>query len=268
VAGYGSTLVGLYSAWYSDYPQTGFHAFNDWQEWKQVDKVGHVYSSYIEGFGSMEMWRWAGMERKKRIWIGGLSGTVYQTVIEVLDGFSEGWGWSWGDFGANMLGSGALISQELAWNEQRIRLKFSFHEKNYEDPQLKERSRQLFGDSPVQSFIKDYNGQTDWASLNLSTFFPKTGLPSWLAISVGYGAGGLFGGTRNYAEDKNGNVTFNRPDIRRYRQWYISPDIDLSKIRTNSRFVRVILGALNAFKFPAPALEFSQGRFKGHWFYF
>ena len=64
-------------------------------EWKQVDKVGHFYSAYIESRASMELWRWTGIDRKKRIWIGGMSGAFYQTVIEILDGFSAGWGWSW-----------------------------------------------------------------------------------------------------------------------------------------------------------------------------
>ncbi len=268
VVGYGVTMAGLYSSWYKDYPQTGFHTFNDWPEWKQVDKVGHIYSAYIESYGSTEMWRWAGMDRKKRTWIGGMSGAVYQTAIEVLDGFSAGWGWSWGDFGANVIGSGSFVAQELAWNEQRVRLKFSFHPKNYPDPELGERSRQLFGSSVVQSFIKDYNGQTYWASVNLRSFFPGSKLPKWLAISFGYGAEGLFGGTRNYAEDKNGAVIFNRPDIRRYRQWYISPDIDLSRIQSKKRLVKILLGALNAFKFPAPALEFSKEGIQAHFLYF
>ncbi len=268
VLGYGGTMVALNSAWYKNYPKSDFHTFNDWPEWKQVDKVGHVFSAYIESYGSSEMWRWAGMDRKKRIWIGGMSGAVYQTAIEVLDGFSEGWGWSWGDFGANIFGSGTYIAQELAWDEQRIRFKFSFHDKQYDDLQLSARRDELFGSKSTQRFLKDYNGQTYWASFNLRSFFPESNLPPWLSLSLGYGAEGLFGGTGNYAEDKNGNVTFNRPDVKRYRQWYISPDIDFSRISSNKRFVKVILGALNAFKFPAPALEYSNGKLKGHFLYF
>ncbi len=268
VVGYGATMVGLYSAWYKDYPQSGFHSFNDWPEWKQVDKVGHLYSAYIESRASMELWRWTGIDRKKRIWIGGMSGAFYQTVIEVLDGFSDGWGWSWADFGANILGSSALVAQEFAWNDQRIKLKFSFHNKSYSDPSLNQRSDVLFGQSTAERFIKDYNGQTYWASANLKSFFPKSKLPPWLSLSVGYGAEGLFGGTQNIGKDDNGNITFNRPDIKRYRQWYLAPDIDLSKIKTNSKALKFFLTFLSAFKFPAPALEFSNGKFKAHAIYF
>lgn len=268
VLGYGGTMIGLYQTWYKNYPQSKFHTFNDWPEWKQADKAGHLYSAYIESYGSMKMWQWAGMERKKRIWIGGMSGAIYQTVIEVLDAHSAGWGWSWGDFSANILGSGVLVAQELAWDEQRIRIKFSFHKKNYADPTLDQRSDILFGNTLAERMLKDYNGQTYWASANLNSFFKQSRLPAWLSIAVGYGAEGLFGGTANIAKDENGNIIFNRPDIKRYRQWFLSPDIDLSKIKTNKKGVRFLFTVLSAFKFPAPSLEYGNGKFRLHALYF
>lgn len=268
VVGYGGTMIGLYNAWYKNYPQSKFHTFNDWQEWKQVDKVGHFYSAYIESMGSTAMWRWAGIERKKRIWIGGMSGAVYQTVIEVLDGFSTGWGWSWGDFTANMLGSGTFVAQELAWNEQRIKVKFSFHRKSYEDPELNQRSDKLFGNTLAERMLKDYNGQTYWASVNLKPFFKNSRLPDWLSVAVGYGAEGLFGGTENTGKDDNGNIIFNRPDIKRYRQWFLAPDIDFTKIRTNKKGLRFLFTVLSAFKFPTPSLELGNGKLRFHAIHF
>ena len=268
IVGYSTAMIGLYSAWYRDYPQSHFHTFNDFPEWQQVDKAGHFYSAYIESRGSMELWRWTGIDRKKRIWLGGMSGAVYQTVIETLDGFSAEWGWSWGDFGANILGSGSLIAQELAWNDQRIKFKFSTHRKHYSDPSLNTRSDQLFGASFAERSLKDYNGQTYWASVNPGAFMPKSNWPQWLSVSLGYGAEGMFGATENVARDNQGAITFDRRDIRRYRQWYLAPDIDLSKIRTNKKAVRFLLTFLSAFKFPTPALEFSKGKFKLHGLYF
>ncbi len=264
VLGYGSVMIGLWSAWYKDFPHTSFHTFNDNKEWLQVDKVGHMFSAYTESRGSMELWRWTGIDRKKRIWIGGMSGAFYQTVIEVLDGFSAAWGWSWGDFGANILGSGAMVAQELAWNDQRIKIKFSVHRNNYKDLQLEQRSNELFGKAIAERFLKDYNAQTYWASMNLKPFFPGSNLPSWLSVSVGYGAEGMFGAERNVGKDANGNTTFNRQDIKRYRQWFLAPDIDLSKIKTHKKGVKFILDFLSALKFPTPSLELSNGKFKLH----
>ncbi|UEG50042.1 YfiM family protein [Ferruginibacter lapsinanis] len=268
IAGYSAIMVGLNAAWYADFPRTGFHSFNDDKEWLQVDKVGHMYSAYIESRASMELWRWTGIERKKRIWLGGLSGAVYQTVIETLDGFSAEWGWSWGDFTANILGSGILIGQELAWNDQRIKIKFSFHKNSYSDAQLNQRADNLFGKTLAERFIKDYNAQTYWASANLKPFFPKSDLPEWLGVAVGYGANGMFGGFDNTWKDKNSNTTIDRSDIKRYRQWYLSPDIDFSKIKTRKKGVKFLFSVLSAFKFPAPSIEFSNGKFKLHAIHF
>ncbi|MBL7725002.1 MAG: DUF2279 domain-containing protein [Chitinophagaceae bacterium] len=261
IVGYGGVMAALASAWYDNYTKTKLHSFNDSREWLQVDKVGHVYGTWIESRANNELWKWTGMERKKRIWISGLTSFAFQTTIEYLDGKSAEWGWSWADFGANILGSSTFIAQELAWNDQRIKLKWSFHKKNYSDASLNKRSDELFGKSLPERFLKDYNGQTYWASVNLKSFFPKTKLPEWFCISVGYGAEGMFGGEENIAKDDNGSIIFDRSDIKRYRQWYLAPDIDFSKIKTNKKGIKFILTVLSAFKFPAPSLEFSNGKF-------
>lgn len=268
IVGYGGALVGLNALWYQKYPRSGFHFFDDNNEWLQMDKVGHIYSAYSESRATTELWRWAGLPRKKSIWIGGLSGVAYQSVIEVLDGFSSEYGFSVGDFTANVIGSAAFISQQLAWNDERIQIKFSFHRKNYGSQQLNDRANDLYGNAEIQRFIKDYNGQTYWLSANINSFFPNTKLPRWLNISVGYGAEGMFGGVKNIGYNDNGDVIFDRQDIKRYRQWYLSPDIDFTKIKTNKKGIKILFFVLNALKFPAPALEFSNGKFKGHWLVF
>lgn len=268
IAGYGGTMVGLYYAWYKDYPQTHLHAFNDIGEWKGIDKIGHAYSAYAASKASMELWRWTGISRKKRIWLGGMSGAVYQTVIETLDGFSSEWGWSWGDFGANIAGSALVIGQELAWDEQRIQLKWSFHRKHYNDLSLNKRSDEIFGKSSAERFLKDYNGQTYWLSASLKSFFPHSKIPSWLQISIGTGAEGMFGARENIGKDKNGNIVFSRPDIKRVRQWYLAPDIDLTRIKTKKKGIKFALNILNIVKFPTPSLEYSNGKFGFNWFHF
>jgi uncharacterized protein YfiM (DUF2279 family) len=262
VVGYGGIMTALASAWYEKYTKTKLHSFNDSREWQQMDKVGHYYGTWIESRANNELWKWTGMNRKKRIWISGLTSVAFQSTIEVLDGYSAEWGFSWSDFTANLLGSGTFIAQELAWDDQRIKLKWSFHKKNYSDASLNQRSDILFGKSTAERFLKDYNGQTYWASVNLKSFFPKSNLPKWLAVSFGYGAEGMFGGEENIAKDANGNITFDRRDIKRYRQWYLAPDIDLSKIKTKSKAVHFMLMVFSAFKFPAPSLEFSNGKFR------
>ena len=265
---YGGSMIGLYNAWYKNYPQSQFHTFNDWEEWRQMDKIGHLYSAYTMSRFSMELWKNTGIERKKRIWLGGLTGAAYQTIIETLDGFSSEWGWSWGDIGANLLGSATLISQELLWDEQKIQLKTSFHRKIYDDDVLNQRSNIIFGKSTAERCLKDYNGQTYWLSANLKSFFQESKIPGWLQISIGTGAEGLFGARENYAADENGNILFDRRNIIRERQWYLAPDIDLTKIKTKHKGIKIMLFILNAMKFPAPALELSNGKLKWNWIEF
>jgi hypothetical protein len=266
IVAYGALLVGLNAEWYAKYPRSGFHFFNDNAEWLQVDKVGHTYSAYTESRANMEAWRWAGLPRKERIWIGGLSGVAYQSIIEVLDGFSSQYGFSPGDFAANIVGSGMFIAQEFAWDDQRIKFKFSFHRKNYGEPDLDKRADAIYGSTEIERFIKDYNAQSYWLSANIKSFFPDSKLPPWLSLSFGYGAEGMFGARSNVFVE-NGNI-IDRSDIKRYRQWYISPDVDFSKIRTNKKGLKILFFVLDAFKFPAPTLEYSNGSFKGHWIVF
>jgi hypothetical protein len=265
---YGGSMAALYQTWYKNYPQAGFRTFDDWDEWLQMDKFGHAYSAYeMSRYGYM-LWSSTHLSEKKKIWLGGLTGVGYQTIIEILDGTRAQWGWSWGDVGGNILGSASFVTQQLAWKEQRIRIKTSFHLNRYDQDELNTRTQQLFGKSLAERFLKDYNSQTYWISTNVHSFFPKTNWPSWLNIAIGTGAEGLFGARSNMARDASGAVTFNRTDLTRYRQWYLAPDLDLTKIPTKNKWVRALFFVLNGLKFPTPALELSSGNMKFHWLYF
>lgn len=265
---YGGSITGLSIMWYSKQPRSSFHFFNDDAEWLQVDKVGHFYGAYSMGRASHAMWKWAGMSRKKSIWLGGLSGLAFQSIIEVLDGFSTEYGFSPGDYIANVAGTATFISQELAWDEQKVKVKFSSFPASYSSPELKTRAHQIYGESLPERTLKDYNQQTYWLSANIHSLFHIDGWPEWLNVAVGYGADGMFGARSNIGRDKDGQIFFDRSDIPRVRQWYLSPDVDFSKIKTKKKGVRVLLFVLDAIKFPAPALEFSNGKFKGHFIYF
>lgn len=268
VAAYGGSLFVLHRAWYKDEARTSFQVFNDTKEWLQIDKVGHGWTAYNAGRASTMLWEWAGLPHKKAVWIGGLSGFAYLTGIEFLDAHSAKWGWSWGDIGANIIGSGLFMGQEFLWKEQRIQYKFSFHKKDYSEPMLEERADELFGEGLYERMLKDYNAQTYWFSFNLKSFLPESNLPPWLNIAVGYGADGMFGGFENKWKNEMGSE-ITRYDIPRKRQFYLAPDIDFTKIKTKSKFLKTSFALLNAFKCPAPALMLdNKGKFKAYAFYF
>ena len=161
---YTISLVGLNQLWYADYPKSNFHFINDNGEWLQMDKLGHLTASYYSGVAGIKAYQWTGMSRKNALWFGGLTGTFFLTIIEVLDGQSAEWGASSGDLIANSLGSFLAIGQELMWNEQRIQLKYS-----YSPSQWAEENPEQLGDTHLQRALKDYNGQTYWLSFNLKS---------------------------------------------------------------------------------------------------
>jgi hypothetical protein len=268
VAAYGGSLFVLNRTWYRNEARTSFQTFNDSKEWLQIDKAGHGWTAYNAGRAATMLWEWAGMPHKKAVWLGGLSGFIYLTGIEFLDAHSEKWGWSWADIGSNIVGSSLFMAQEFLWNEQRIQYKFSFHKNKYREPMLEERADELFGNGVYERMLKDYNAQTYWFSFNLRSFMPESNLPPWLNIAVGYGGDGMFGGFQNKWKNEAGNE-ITRYDIFRKRQFYVSPDIDFTKIKTKSKFLKTSFALLNAFKCPAPALMIdSKGKLKAYALYF
>jgi hypothetical protein len=107
------SIIGLSSVWYNEYPKSSFHTFDDSQEWMQMDKMGHVFSAYHLSDKVSKLYGLSGLTRKKSAWLGAGIGWGYQLSFEFLDGMNAGWGFSWSDVGANTLGSGLFLSQEL-----------------------------------------------------------------------------------------------------------------------------------------------------------
>jgi len=252
----GASLIGLNQLWYADYPKSKFHTIDDSGEWLQMDKVGHVFSSYQMGRLGAETLHWAGVSKKDQLIYGATLGFGFLTTVEVFDGFSEEWGFSWTDVLANGAGTGLYVGQELLWNEQRMMLKFSFHQTHY----AMQRPDKL-GDGFLEQVLKDYNGQTYWLNINLHSFFKESNIPKWLDLSVGYGADGMLTGLK----DVDNQLLTNKE---RNRQFYLSFDLNLSKIETKSHLLRSILDVFNVIKMPFPAIEFSKNGSVFHLLYY
>jgi uncharacterized protein YfiM (DUF2279 family) len=253
-----AALVGLHQLWYADYETSSFHFKNDNSHWFQMDKAGHAYAAYHLGSTSAELLAWSGVSKKDQLLYGAGYGFVFLTAVEVFDGHSAAWGFSWGDIIANATGTALYVSQELAWQEQRIVPKFSFH-----NTQFAKQRPEVLGASFSEQLLKDYNGQTYWLSANLRSFMPDSRVPKWLNIALGYGAEGMLSAT------PLSDVGLALPDYERYRQFYLSLDVDLTKIDTKSTLLRTLFSLFNTIKIPAPTFEIrgSQG-VKFHWIYF
>lgn len=253
-----AVLAGLNQVWYADYPRSDFHWIDDNSEWLQMDKAGHVFSCYHLGSIGQQTLAWSGVSAKNQLIYGATLGFGFMSVVEVMDGYSSNWGASLGDVAANASGTALFVSQQLAWKEQRIVPKFSFHQTHY--------ARQrpdVLGKSFNEQLLKDYNGQTYWLSFNLYSFFKQSKIPKWFNLALGYGAEGMISGNESSGE------TISIPATDRYRQYYLSFDADLTKIQTRSHTLKTLFSIFNTIKIPAPAFELnSRGDFKIHGFYF
>jgi hypothetical protein len=260
-AAYVGSMAGLYQLWYKDHPQSSFHFFNDNDEWMGLDKTGHALTAYWLGWTGHQALRWAGVEEKKAVWYGGCTGLIYQTTIEVFDGFSAGWGASPGDMLANVAGTGLFIGQQLAWQEQRILLRFSYHPTKYAQYRP-----DVLGKTKLESLLKDYNGHTYWLSGNIRSFLPESSrFPPWLNVAFGYGARGMLGGSENKTEYEGQPL----PAYRRTSRWFMSLDIEPGRIPVRSRTLKKIFSALGFIKIPLPTLEYNaEDHFKFHILYF
>ncbi|MEP3836688.1 MAG: DUF2279 domain-containing protein [Algibacter sp.] len=249
------TLVGLNQLWYADFDQSKFHTTNDNSQWLQMDKLGHVFTSYQMGKHGAQLLHWSGVSKRDQLIYGATLGFTFLSAVEMLDGFSSEWGFSWGDIMANGAGTGLYIGQELLWKEQRIALKYSFHQTKY----AKQRPDKL-GETLLEQTLKDYNGQTYWLSANIHSFFKGSSAPKWLNVAVGYGAEGMLTGVEHV--DNQQELT-----SKRYRQYYLSFDLNLKTINTNSKLLRSVFEVFNMIKIPLPTLEFSKNKPVFHLFY-
>lgn len=290
----GGVMTSLYKSWYSGSETGGFHLYNDNKEWLQMDKAGHANSCYNLGVVGYEALRLAGWDEKHSIIYGGTLGLAIMSVVEVFDGLSANWGFSWGDMTANLLGTGLFMAQQALWHEQRIALKYSYHNSgcpkyNVSNPLTMERDY-IMGEDWLDRIYEDYSGITVWMAFDIKSLCMKkdSRFPSWLGLAIGYGAEGMTGEYNNFkpaghvGDDGNWGRGWEydpvnaphdlnyMPNDARHRQFFIAPDIDISRIPCRNKTLKHVLRVLSAIKIPTPTLEYQTGGvgFQWHWLYF
>ena len=284
-------MTSLYSSWYSGAESGGFHFYNDNREWLQMDKLGHANSCYNFANIGYEALVMTGLDEKRSILYGAPLGITIMSMVEVFDGLSSNWGFSWGDMCANVLGTGLFMGQQALWHEQRIALKYSYHNSgcskyNVCNPLTMDRDY-IMGEDWLDRLYEDYSGITIWAAFDVKSLFmnEQSRYPSWLGWAVGYGAEGMTGEYNNLPpvngrsgtddcwgrgwESAPGQLTY-MPNDARQRRIFVAPDIDISRIPCKNKTLKHVLRVLSAIKLPTPTLEYRPGedRLAWHWFYF
>ena len=106
-----------------------------------------------------------------------------------------------------------------------------------------------------QRLLKDYNGQTYWTSYNISSFLASdAAFPRWMNVALGYGAYGMTS-AKNVVNDVN--------NFQRTREFYLSFDADLNRVRWPRKWMKITAQILSFIKLPSPALKMqSDGKVK------
>lgn len=260
--GYSTSMVGLAQVWYKNQESEGFQFFDDSKDWLQMDKIGHTYTAYWMQNRAFALYRWSGMEQNKALLWSSLFSVLFMNTFEIMDGFSPNYGFSWADVGANTLGIGLFTTQQYFFGQQHLTMKFSYSHSPYAQYRP-----HILGATNAERLLKDYNGQTYWFSLSLGSITPETWrIPDWLCLSFGYSISEkIKSDTENFALFHNNELL----EFNSYRRYFLSFDIDLSRLPVKKPWLKTLLGNFNVLKIPLPTLEFNQRtgtRFYGLYF--
>ena len=235
VTAVGVTAIHVYQqhAWWRGY-RGKFHFEEDLVYAKNVDKLGHLYAASVLSFVFSRSLQWADVpDRSALIW-GAVGSTLFETYVEVEDGFSKFWGFDRVDFASDVVGAWYPVAQEFLPALRSFNFKFSYLPKNQGEP------RAFPGQT--RTIFDDYEGQTIWLSVSVHDLLPRpvdACWPQWLCLAAGV------------AVKDNSS-----PD--RYLVFYLAPDLDLTKIiPSNTWFLKTLGQALNFIHLPTPAVRFA-----------
>jgi len=218
------------NTWWSD-EKVDFHFHNDWDYALGADKFGHFFGGYAISQIFSSVFSTANLEEEQVYLYSSLFAVVFQTYIEIEDGFSPRWGFSPGDAIANTLGASYRYLQYKFPYLNNIKPKISYY------PSDEFRDGKIKG----SNITDDYSGQKFWLSMKLNKIIPemKNYWPDWLMFATGYGI-------RDY---KSNNM---------HREFYLALDIDIEELPLYGGFWNFIKSTLNLFHVPMPGLRITQ----------
>lgn len=209
--------------------KSSFH-FNwkeDWAYALGADKLGHFYFPMLATNIYSDAFVWSGIDKEQSLLYGGITALTYQSFIEIKDGFSKQWGFSWGDFSANFLGTAYPLLQHKYPQLKNFNLKVSF----FPSERFKHGSNKVIFD--------DYESTYHWLSISIANYLPEEVgkyYPKFMNVAVGHSVKGF-----------NTNS--------RHREIFFSLDLNADELPGNSPFLKFIKKYLNFYHFPMPAVK-------------
>jgi len=208
-----------------------FH-FNFQEDWKYAlgaDKFGHFYFPYLVTDVYRRAFMWSGIDSMSSLYYAAGLGLLYQTYIEVRDGFSQQYGFSFGDFTADVLGAAYPIAQDHWPVLRNFNWQISFHPSS------------LYRSGYYSAIIDDYESTFHWLTINVHDLLPedlRAGYPRLINIAIGHGV-------RNLVPD---------PSMGKH-ELYLSLDWNLEALPGEAEWLKTVKHFLNYYHFPAPAVR-------------
>jgi len=207
-----------------------FH-FNWQQDWTYAmgsDKFGHFFFGSVISTVYSQVFEWCGFERDKSVLYGALFAFGYQTFLEVRDGFSSEYGFSWGDFLANVLGESLPYWKNKYPFLRDLKFKISLY------------PSERFRHGSNRHIIDDYESIYDWISYPLYKILPANFsrfIPRFINIAIGHSVKKL-----------------DLPNAR-HHEFYIGLDWNLEELSGDCWLLKVVKKDLNFYRLPAPAVK-------------
>jgi uncharacterized protein YfiM (DUF2279 family) len=278
-------MYGLHQLWYAGSQNTSFRFYSnnprvggaggehdhgwldDWYTYAQQDKLGHAFVAWrlARVFGAYG--RWTGMNDARAGLFGAGASALFQSQVEIFDGFAAQYGFSRTDVLANVAGA-ALGGLKVAYPQRLdwFTAKYSYHPSPY-------RYRNLSGRAAFNylgNVLKDYDGISYWLVVRPEELLAgraKARWPDWLALSVGYSANDIthaISGTQREQRLGPGPAGHHK------RQLLISPDIDVlgrSTTRDWPQPLKALAGFFSFVRLPMPALQLTPD-VRWHWVFY
>lgn len=201
---------------------------------RAMDKFGHIFSTSLFSENIYFLSRWSGYSNKTASITAASLSIALLGAMEVWDAHFQRWGFSIGDFIANIAGGLYPVAQQNIDFLQATDYKMSYNFIRTKSP---------------DHGIHDYENMTFWLTVNPRAALPSDYLnwfPNWLNIALGVGLD-------SYQSQR--------------REIYIGLDFNLKRIRSRFILLRHLIAVLDRFHFPAPAIRLAPG-FIGYGLYF
>lgn len=190
--------------------------------------MGHGTFAYAVTTVYADLFHWSGMDSTASVWSGAGVAMAYQTYIEIRDGFSADYGFSWGDVAANTMGATLPVIKHYAPALRPIDLQLSFWPSD------------SYKAGEYNSIIDDYTSTTHWLAVSVVDWMPDSWqriYPPWLGVAIGHSVENLKGqGGGNHAV-------------------YLSLDWNLARIPRIAPWLQSVLRILHLYHLPAPAVK-------------